>query len=119
MKQNVNNANKFNYDSEMGNSLNYMMSMNFDGGVKLNFSTPGSTITSLPYTLTYFIFILIFAFVPMLTLILLIIINFFSFSFSSLFLPSLSFLLSFPFISSLISFSVLSPLLPLIILLLF
>lgn len=54
MKQNVNNTNKFNYDSEMQNSLNHMMNMNFDGGIRFNFSTPGSTITSLPFTSTQF-----------------------------------------------------------------
>ena len=49
-------TNVFNYDSEMRNYLNYMMSKNFDGGVKFNFSTPGSTITSLSLTLTYSIY---------------------------------------------------------------
>ena len=49
-------TNVFNYDSEMWNRLNCMMSMNFDGGVKFNFSTPGSTITSLPFTLTHLIY---------------------------------------------------------------
>lgn len=38
----------------MWNCLNYMMSMNFDGGIKFNFSTPGSTITSLSLTLSYY-----------------------------------------------------------------
>lgn len=49
-------TNVFNYDSEMQNSLNYMMSMNFDGGVRFNFSTPGSAITSPILTLTHLIY---------------------------------------------------------------
>ena len=47
-------TNVFNYDSEMRNCLNYMMSKNFDGGIKFNFSTPGSTITSPSLTLSYY-----------------------------------------------------------------
>ena len=57
MKQNVNNTNKFNYDSEMRNSLNCMTNKNFDGGIRFDFSTPGSTITSLTYTSSYSIFL--------------------------------------------------------------
>lgn len=129
MKQNVNNTNNFNYDSEMRNSLNCMMSKNFDGGVKFNFSTPGSTITSPTYTLLYSIisypllysFILIFfisyhiAFIIFYPIFFIISLS----SFSSLLLASLSHQLSphflyyflyrpyFLFLSSLTSFSLL------------
>lgn len=53
MKQNVNNTNKFNYDSEMRNSLNCMMSKNLGGESSSTLVPPGSTITSLTLTLTY------------------------------------------------------------------